>query len=214
MKTIKLWSKKEVLDFKKRWHAITIPVNIQIKNKQITLDLKRVERIIMAGDRIALGDCACRSTLNNCDFPLNTCIFFNDRAERMVECERAKWITKKEAITVAINTHNQGLVHLAIHSSEDTAQLPSEICSCCSCCCRALQGLKHTNIGELVEQSEFITTHDPESCINCGECIDWCHFKARVLDSNDNLIFKPELCFGCGLCVTSCPERIIELIKR
>jgi hypothetical protein len=102
MKTIKLWSKKEVLDFKKRWHAITIPVNIQIKNKQITLDLKRVERIIMAGDRIALGDCACRSTLNNCDFPLNTCKELNGLRR------------KKQLLLLLIHTIKDWFISLSI----------------------------------------------------------------------------------------------------
>jgi len=214
VKNIKLWSKEEVLDFKAKWQAIIIPVDIQIENKQITLDLKRVESIILKADKIALGDCFCRSELNNCDFPLNTCVFFNDRAEKMVESGRAKWVTKKEAKSVAIDTHNKGLVHMAMHQSNRPDQFPSEVCSCCSCCCGALQGLIHTNNSDLVDPSELVSIYNSESCINCGECVDRCHFKARTLDSNGNLIFKSELCYGCGLCVTTCPESIIELIKK
>lgn len=76
MKTIKLWSKEENLDFKAKWQANIIPVDIQIENKQITLDLKRVESIILKADKIAVGDCSCRSKLNNCDFPLKKLAFF------------------------------------------------------------------------------------------------------------------------------------------
>jgi len=214
VKNIKLWSKEENLDFKAKWQAIIIPVDIQIENKQITLDLKRVESIILKADKVALGDCFCRSKLKNCDFPLSTCVSFNVRAEKMVESGRAKWITKKEAKSVANDTHNKGLVHMAIHHSNTSNEFPVEICSCCSCCCGALQGLVHANISGSVERSEFVTISDSESCKNCGKCVTRCHFKARTLDSNSNLLFKPELCYGCGLCVTTCPESIIELIKR
>jgi len=214
MKTIKLWTKEENLDFKAKWKPIIIPVDIQIENKQITLSLKRVESIILKTDKIALGDCYCRSTLNNCDFPISTCVSFNDRAEKMVESRGAKWITKEKAINIANDTHKKGLVHMAIHNSNAPNEFPLEICSCCSCCCGALQGLVHANISGLVERSDFVTIYNSESCTNCGECVDRCHFKARTLDSNGDLLFKPELCYGCGLCVTTCPESIIELIKR
>lgn len=132
----------------------------------------------------------------------------------MVENGQAKWVTKKKAKTVVLDTHNKGLVHMALHLSNKPDQFPSEICSCCSCCCTALQGLIHMNNTDLVEPSEFVTIYNSELCTNCGECVDRCHFKARTLDSTSKLLFRPELCYGCGLCVTTCSENIIELIKR
>ncbi|MGB5909876.1 MAG: 4Fe-4S binding protein [Promethearchaeia archaeon] len=214
MKEKKRWSETELFDFKKRWHAITIPVNIQIENTQTALDLKRTNQIIMKAEKIALGDCICRTTLQNCNFPRKTCIFLNNRAETFVKNERAKYITTKQAKLILSETHKQGLVHLAMYQSSTSNQFPSEICSCCPCCCQALQGLQRLNMKGLVEPSEYVSTFDSEACVQCGICTERCHFGARMLDAHDDIIYKQDLCFGCGLCVSSCPESAIKLILR
>ena len=214
MKEKKLWSETELLDFKNRWKAVTIPVNIQIENKQIALDLTRTNRIIVQAEKIALGDCICRVTIGNCTMPQNTCLFLNERAETRVENERAKFITKEEAKTIVSETHEKGLVHMALHPSNEIVQFPSEICSCCSCCCQALQGLLVMNINGVVEPSEFVTTFDLDKCNQCCKCVERCQFGARTIDSENKIIYNQDLCFGCGLCVTNCPEKIINLIPR
>jgi hypothetical protein len=160
MKEKKLWSETDLLDFKSRWKAVTIPVNMQIENKQIALDLTRTNRIIEQAEKIALGDCICRVTLGNCNMPQNTCLFLNERAETRVENERAKYITQEEAKTIVSETHKKGLVYMALHPSNEIDRFPSEICSCCSCCCQALQGLKVMNLKGVVDPSEFVTTFD------------------------------------------------------
>lgn len=70
------------------------------------------------------------------------------------------------------------------------------------------------NMKGFVKSSEFISIQDTEKCIECGECIDWCQFNARILDDKDNMIYNPNLCFGCGLCITSCSQNAIKMIKR
>ncbi len=214
MNEFKRWSETKLLNFKKKWQAITIPVNISIENRQFALDLTRATQILLQAEKIALGDCVCRTSLQNCSMPRNTCILLNKRAEIFVKSGRAKYITIKEAMAIVSETHERGLVHLAMHQSNNTDQFPLEICSCCSCCCQALQGLKLMNMKGLVKKSEFVATFNQKSCKQCGVCVDRCHFGARVLDSNNNIVFKQDLCFGCGLCVTSCPESLIELIPR
>ncbi|MFX1257330.1 MAG: ATP-binding protein [Promethearchaeota archaeon] len=214
MKNKEQWSEEELLDFKGRWRAITIPVNIQIENKQIALDLTKTTQILQQAVKIALGNCICRETVQNCDLPRETCIFLDKRAETMVKCGRGKWITKEKAKTIVSETHRRGLVHLAMYQISSTDQGPSEICSCCPCCCQALQGLQLMNMKGLVKKSEFVATIDEETCNHCGICVDRCQFEARILDSNGNIIFRKDLCFGCGLCVSTCPENSIELIPR
>ncbi|MFX1297259.1 MAG: 4Fe-4S binding protein [Promethearchaeota archaeon] len=214
MKENKQWSETELLDFTKRWHAITIPVNIQIEHRQIALNLNRTNQIIMKAEKIALGDCVCRKTLKNCSFPQETCIFLNSRAETLVKNGRAKYITPEQAKLIVSETHKLGLVHLAMYQLSTSNQFPSEICSCCPCCCQALQGLQRLNMRGLVEPSEYVSTFDSELCIQCGICTERCHFGARMLDAHDEIIYKQNLCFGCGLCVSSCPESAIKLIPR
>ncbi len=210
----KNWSDTDLLDFEKRWKAITIPVNLEIENKQIALDLTRTYHIIERADKIALGDCICRVTVGNCDNPRDTCIFLNDRAKRLVENGRATYITKERAKKVVKNSHEKGLVHLALFQTNQTDPIPSEICSCCSCCCQALQGLKRMSLYGLVEPSDLVAHFNSNACSQCGICVDRCQFGARTFNSEMKIVFSRDLCFGCGLCVSSCPENIITLIPR
>lgn len=47
---------------------------------------------------------------------------------------------------------------------------------------------------------------DPERCIECGECLDFCQFKAIGPDFVVNKID----CEGCGVCVHFCPVDAID----
>jgi ferredoxin len=214
MKESKQWSEKQLTDFEKRWKAVTIPVNIRIENKQIALDLTRINQILMEAEKIAITDCICRATLQNCKYPRNTCISLNIKAEIDVRNGYAKYISREQAMSIVTETTKLGLVHLTLNPPNKTDQFPSAICSCCPCCCHALQGLKLMNMKGLVKPSELVSTLDIEICNQCGICVERCQFGARVLNSDNNIIFKQDLCFGCGLCVISCPENSIELIPR
>lgn len=214
MKETKKWSEKKLNDFRKKWQAVTVPVNVELENKQIAIDLTRANKIIMQAEKIALRDCTCRKTLQNCNHPINVCILFNQRAEDFVNIEQAKWIIPDQAKRIVFETHQKGLVHLAMHLSNKKDEFPLEICSCCSCCCQAFQALQLLNSKGLVEPSEYVARFDQETCNECGICVDRCHFGARILDPDKNIVYKSDLCFGCGLCITSCPENSIELIPR
>jgi Pyruvate/2-oxoacid:ferredoxin oxidoreductase delta subunit len=186
---------------------------VQIEKREVALDLSQTNQILMQAEKIALADCICRETLQNCDFPRNTCLLLNQRAENLVNGGRAKWITRQQAKDIVLETHKQALVHLAMYQLNNSSQIPSEICSCCSCCCQALQGLQRMNMKGLVESSDFVAVQDSAKCTQCGICVDRCHFGAITWE-DDKLIFNRDFCFGCGLCVTACPENSIELHMR
>ena len=66
----------------------------------------------------------------------------------------------------------------------------------------------------IIAKSVFITQNQtPDKCINCGICASRCYFGSRLMIGG-KISFNSEECYGCGLCVTTCPESIIELIKR
>ncbi|MFX0124083.1 MAG: ATP-binding protein [Candidatus Hodarchaeota archaeon] len=208
------WSEEELVSFKSRWRAVTIPINIKIDTQQTALLLENVIQIIELTEKIAVTDCICRTKLNNCDYPLKVCLSLGKNAIKSVSDGTAEFISKNEAKNIVIETHEKGLVHLALHRPDDDEKNIQAICSCCSCCCHALQGLLLMNMKGLVKSSEFIAIQDQEICIDCGECVDRCQFDARILDNKDRMIFNPNLCFGCGLCVSSCAQNAIEMIKR
>jgi MinD superfamily P-loop ATPase len=60
------------------------------------------------------------------------------------------------------------------------------------------------------ERHDFYAGHkaaiDPERCVQCGECLDWCRFGAI----SDSLVINPLLCEGCGVCWHLCPAQAID----
>jgi heterodisulfide reductase subunit A len=50
----------------------------------------------------------------------------------------------------------------------------------------------------------------PESCNNCGACVDFCPV-AAVEPSPAGVTINPISCVGCGICVPKCPQQAIEL---
>lgn len=46
---------------------------------------------------------------------------------------------------------------------------------------------------------------DPERCTLCGQCAEFCQYKALALMGKKLVIF-PEMCHGCGGCLALCPE--------
>lgn len=208
------WSEEELISFKSRWRAVTIPINIKIDTQQIALFLENVLKIIELSDQIAVTDCICRTKLKNCDYPRKVCLSLGKNAIKSVSDGTAEFVSKEEAKKIVMETHENGLVHLALHRPGDDEKNIQAICSCCSCCCHALQGLLLMNMKRLVKSTEYISTHEQEKCIDCGECVDRCQFNARILNNEDMMTFNPDLCFGCGLCVKRCTQNAIEMIKR
>ncbi|MHA2365891.1 MAG: ATP-binding protein [Candidatus Hodarchaeales archaeon] len=209
-----VWSEEELVSFQKKWNAKTIPVNIHLKSDHIALNFEKIKKIIYSSKKIAVADCDCRQTLQNCDQPLNVCLWLDDAAEKTLGEGRSKLITKEKAEKIIKLTHDKGLVHLTLFHPYDEKKTPQVVCSCCSCCCHALQGLKIMNMNDLIEPSELVAFHDPNYCIHCGICTDRCQFEARTLSDDNQLIFDQNKCFGCGLCLSNCSEDIIKLQLR
>jgi MinD superfamily P-loop ATPase len=63
---------------------------------------------------------------------------------------------------------------------------------------------------DIRERHDFYAGHkaliDPERCVQCGDCLDWCRFGAI----SDAFAINPLLCEGCGVCWHLCPFRAID----
>lgn len=51
---------------------------------------------------------------------------------------------------------------------------------------------------------------DLETCIQCGECVNWCRYNAIT----PSLEVDKISCEGCGVCVHFCPVKAIELTQH
>ncbi|MGQ9689289.1 MAG: ATP-binding protein [Desulfobaccales bacterium] len=62
----------------------------------------------------------------------------------------------------------------------------------------------------VLERHDFIAGHkaeiDPETCIQCRDCLNWCRFGAI----SDVLVINPLLCEGCGVCHFLCPAEAVR----
>ncbi len=62
----------------------------------------------------------------------------------------------------------------------------------------------------IVARHDFYAGHlaviREDRCLQCGECLDWCHFQAI----SDTFSVNPLLCEGCGVCWTLCPAEAID----
>jgi Pyruvate/2-oxoacid:ferredoxin oxidoreductase delta subunit len=211
MNMAKDWTKTELREYTRKYKAITIPVQVEIRGTQRVLNLTEVQRILANAELIALGECYCRKKVKRCNSPLDTCLSLDKKAEDLITRGLAVKVDLERAVRTLKHAHENGLVHVtyAIAGKEK----PEYICSCCSCCCHSLSGLIRFGMINAVASSEYIASNNTQSCINCGKCVQRCPFKARTLQDG-KMRFDKTRCFGCGLCVTTCPEGAISLVLR
>lgn len=55
---------------------------------------------------------------------------------------------------------------------------------------------------------------DPDKCISCGLCVQYCPIGMVALDPDTQKAVKCELCQGDPLCVKACPTYALELFYR
>lgn len=206
------WTKEELeKEYVSKMTAVTIPVNIHIEGQQRILDLSEMKKVITEAKLISLGECGCRKQLKRCDAPLDVCIGLDKKAEDMINKGLAKRVSLRQALEALKRSHASGLVHIAYTFKGD--EKPVWVCSCCSCCCHSLGGLVRFGIPDAVVVSNHIAVNNPETCRNCGTCVERCQFRARYL-KDGKLVHNDARCFGCGVCVSTCPTESISLVKR
>jgi NAD-dependent dihydropyrimidine dehydrogenase PreA subunit len=196
---------------------VIVPVNTEIKKDQTVLNFDNVKKYVDAAEKITVMDCSCRKDLKRCDAPVETCMTFDESAERQLKSEDARIrsykphaVSREEAMEVLKKSAEAGLVHLAYLDKDSTDGKVGTICSCCSCCCENLGSILRFGMAPQLLKASAKSVRDSSKCENCGTCVDRCHFGARKM-INGKLEFNQDRCFGCGLCVSTCPAGAIKL---
>jgi Na+-translocating ferredoxin:NAD+ oxidoreductase subunit B len=190
--------------------ARVIPVGHAMETSLRVHPYEEVKHLIDTVDFIGLGQCACRITLQHCDKPTETCLFFDAPARFLVERKYAREITRDEAYAVLNRAEEAGLVH----TSTNTADRAGFICNCCRCCCVILKGRTELELPSAFATSGFLVEVKNDSCTGCGICADMrCPMGALEI-KDDIVVVTPEKCIGCGLCVTACPVDALFLSRR
>jgi Pyruvate/2-oxoacid:ferredoxin oxidoreductase delta subunit len=185
-------------------------------NEDILL-LDEVLEMVDNADDFAVSTCDCRSLDENCEFPTETCIRFNEEAKSIVALNRGKRLTREKMRELVINLDKKGLIHTG--NKNWKVDGPKHLCSCCACCCYPFRAGVELELKGLWPRSYYVASFDASKCTQCGACVKRCQFGAWALDdvvktegkTRKNVVYDAERCWGCGLCANSCPSKAITM---
>jgi ferredoxin len=181
--------------------------------------LSEIEEMIDAAAHIVVQPCDCRRLGQNCDRPVETCIWLDDEALEALDRGHGRRLTKAEARELIRWADKKGLMHTA--DSEWHTRGLHAICNCCACDCYPFRAARVLGSKGVWPMSRYVAVHDGDACSQCGVCIERCHFNAFFHTSDTVIVdgrvrqvvgFDPEKCWGCGLCANTCVPGAIEMV--
>lgn len=190
--------------------ARIIPVEQSVEGATHVHPHNEVARLIDTVDYVALGNCACRVSVNGCDKPREMCLIFDAAGRFLVSRGYAREISREEAHAVLDLAEESGLVH----TSNNSADKAGFICNCCPCCCTILTCRTRLGLAHAFAESPFQAHIDIGSCTGCGICADERCPMDAIDASGDTAVLSVVKCIGCGLCVSTCPTGAITLVRR
>jgi NAD-dependent dihydropyrimidine dehydrogenase PreA subunit len=182
--------------------------------------LSEIEEMINAATDIVVQPCDCRKLGENCDRPVETCIWLDEGARQALDRGHGRRLTQEEAIELLRWADKKGLMHTA--DSEWRERGLHAICNCCACDCYPFRAAQELGSKGIWPKSHYIVQHDQDRCNQCGACVKRCHFDAFYHDGSTikvngknkkGVAVNLEKCWGCGLCANTCPHGAIEMIK-
>ncbi len=196
--------------FMERPYTRVIPVEkkIEIGKTQI-LAPENIREIINNASIVAVTKCTCRLTMKKCDHPIEVCLQVNRGAEYTIERGTGREVSKEEALKIADEARESGLVHVTVNKSN----IGTFICNCCGCCCQSFTLLISDGVN-LCDPSRYIPEIDNDKCSLCGQCTERCWFNALEITNDDLLVVDEKKCLGCGQCGVDCPEDAINLVEK
>jgi ferredoxin len=197
-----------------------VPINEDIATPPGTpLPPAIVERLIdEASYHVVLRQCFCRTTWSCEEYPAGFGCTFLGEGARQISPGMGKHVGKEEALEHYRRACEMGLITIIGKFLGDARGLGVRdhnrlmtICHCCPCCCvRTATPLATREYRDLFEKLEGLTVRvDPDLCIGCGTCVDFCTFASRSVSGGTAVV--GEECRGCGLCATRCPTGATRL---
>jgi len=180
--------------------------------------LSEVEEMIEASEIIVVQPCDCRKLGENCEKPVETCIWLDDGARESLDRGHGRRLTKEEAIELLRWTDKKGLMHTADSAWRERGL--HAICNCCACDCYPFRAAHELGSKGVWPKSNYIAAQNGELCNMCGACVKRCHFDAFILTGEtitvrgkdkQKVVYDAEKCWGCGLCANICPESAIQM---
>ena len=181
--------------------------------------LEEVEEMIHAASEIIVQPCDCRMLGENCDRPVETCIWLDEGARQALDRGFGRRLTKAEAVQLLRQADAKGLMHTSDAGWREHGL--SAICNCCACDCYPFLAAQELGSKGVWPKSNYVASYDPGNCDQCGACVKRCHFEAFYHDGSmvevdgknrPGVALDVEKCWGCGLCANTCPRGAIVMV--
>jgi NAD-dependent dihydropyrimidine dehydrogenase PreA subunit len=192
----------------------TIVVGKHVPAGQTIQPYEDVKDLILSKKHKGLTTCFCRHEKEligqGCGRPKDVCMTLGPFADFLIQRGYARRASDEEMLAALERAEDAGLVHISDNISEKI----NFVCNCCGCCCGILESINKYNIPGVVANSNYIIVHDPDLCVNCGECVERCQMHALRMDDNEELAVDLKRCIGCGSCIRACPNDALSLKRR
>jgi NAD-dependent dihydropyrimidine dehydrogenase PreA subunit len=188
----------------------TIPAHGSVSPEIELLPHESIEKIIEANkDLISVRNCCCRRGAKKCDHPTEVCIQFGRRAEYDLYRSSGRKVSASEAIEVAREAAQSGLVPTVTNMSNLHAL--EFICFCCGCCCLVINPASKVGaVDKILAPSRFKARVDNDKCDGCKKCpmvcaVDAIEMKDLPGYAEPRAVIDSDKCLGCGACIPKCP---------
>jgi ferredoxin len=163
----------------------------------------QARKYINAESQFFITVCGCRSLRGGCARSrMDVCLAF--RPDFWQDDPNLRKATRDEALALVAEADARGLISRPFRNADDPQKLDG-VCFCCPECCHYFN---HPE--DPFDKGSLCETTRRDECIDCGVCVDACHFGARKLVGG-KLVIDRDKCVGCGLCVGACPSGCIEM---
>ena len=156
-------------------HVIPVEKAISMENQSIDIEhisywLKKYE------GHLGVGICSCRYGRKKLDEGCaddyrDWCIGVGDMADYLRETGRGHDITYDEAMTILKKAEDHGFVHQV--TNIDGEGKIFAICNCNVKICNALRTSQLFNTPNM-SRSAYVAEVEPEKCVACGRCVEYC----------------------------------------
>lgn len=162
---------------------------------------------------IAIFESPCPVSEKNISSEKEICIFTGEpHASHTVKnnYRKSRYISEEEAIRILETKNAKGHVHYICFAESEHGPFYA-ICNCCPGCCATIEsGLGK---GAMLIPSGYIAVVDPQKCIGCGQCMEYCPFEAMHL-RDKRMRINPKKCMGCGVCINKCRKDALHLVRN
>ena len=154
-----------------------IPVEKAIPTEQQSVSIEHISHWVQKyKGKYAVGACSCRRSRRiqgeGCGhLEEDMCIGVGDMADYLVETNKGRYIDEAEVMEILQRAEDNGLVHEI--TNIDGEDKIFAICNCCVCSCYALRTSQLFNTPNL-SRSAYIAKVNPDNCVACGQCVEYC----------------------------------------